>query len=89
MRDLVDAYYLGGACPDALSTLDRLSTLEPIKPVAWFLRGSCYDKLGQKREAIAAYQKYLDLDQGSHDTQDFQARQRILSLQREMNHTRQ
>jgi hypothetical protein len=57
--------------------------------VAWFVRGTCYDKLAQKPEAVAAYQKYLDLDQGSHDTQDFQARQRILSLQREMNHTRQ
>jgi tetratricopeptide (TPR) repeat protein len=89
LRDLVDAYYLGGACPDALATLDRLSAREPLKPVAWFVRGTCYDKLAQKPEAIAAYQKYLDLDQGSHDTQDFQARQRILSLQREMNHTRQ
>jgi tetratricopeptide (TPR) repeat protein len=89
LRDLVDAYYLGGACPDALGALDRLSEREPLKPVAWFVRGTCYDKLGQKPEAIAAYQKYLDLDQGSHDTQDFQARQRILSLQREMNHTRQ
>ncbi|MGB6430187.1 MAG: tetratricopeptide repeat protein [Candidatus Acidiferrales bacterium] len=89
LRDLVDAYYLGGACPEALSTLDRLSTREPLKTVAWFVRGTCYDKLGQKPEAIAAYQKYLDLDQGSHDTQDFQARQRILALQREMNNKRQ
>ena len=89
LRDLVDAYYLGGACPDALATLDRLAAREPLKPVAWFVRGTCYDKLAKKPEAIAAYQKYLDLDQGSHDTQDFQARQRILSLQREMNHTRQ
>jgi tetratricopeptide (TPR) repeat protein len=84
LRDLVDAYYLGGACPDALATLDRLSEREPLKPIAWFVRGTCYDKLAKKPEAIAAYQKYLDLDQGSHDTQDFQARQRILSLQREM-----
>ena len=84
LRDLVDAYYLNGDCPDALSTLDRLSTREPLKPVAWFVRGTCYDKLGQSKDAVAAYQKYLDLDQGSHDTQDFQARQRILALQREM-----
>jgi Flp pilus assembly protein TadD len=85
LRDLVDAYYLAGACPDAMGALDRLSAREPLKPVAWFVRGTCYDKLAQKPEAIAAYQKFLDLDQGSHDTQDFQARQRILSLKREMN----
>jgi tetratricopeptide (TPR) repeat protein len=84
LRDLVDAYYLAGDCPSALATLDRLSEHEPLKPVAWFVRGTCYDKLAQKPEAIAAYQKYLDLDHGSHDTQDFQARQRILSLQHEM-----
>jgi tetratricopeptide (TPR) repeat protein len=84
LRDLVDAYYLAGDCPSALATLDRLSAREPLKPVAWFVRGTCYDKLAQKKEAIAAYQKYLDLDQGSHDTQDFQARQRILSLQHEL-----
>jgi protein O-GlcNAc transferase len=84
LRDLADAYYLAGACPDTLSTLDRLSAREPLKPVAWFVRGTCYDKLARNQDAIAAYQKYLDLDQGSHDTQDFQARQRILALQREM-----
>ncbi|MGB6546422.1 MAG: tetratricopeptide repeat protein [Candidatus Acidiferrales bacterium] len=84
LRDLVDAYYLGGDCPSALATLDLLSAREPLKPIAWFVRGTCYDKLARKPEAIAAYQKYLDLDQGSHDTQDFQARQRILALQRQM-----
>jgi tetratricopeptide (TPR) repeat protein len=84
LRDLVDAYYLAGACPETLGTLDRLSAREPLKPIAWFVRGTCYDKLARNQDAIAAYQKYLDLDQGSHDTQDFQARQRILSLQREM-----
>ncbi len=84
LRDLVDAYYLGGDCPSTLRTLDSLSQREPLKPIAWFVRGSCYDTLGQKKDAVAAYQKYLDLDQGRHDTQDFQAQQRILALQREL-----
>jgi hypothetical protein len=57
--------------------------------VAWFVRGTCYDKLDQKPDAVAAYQKFLDLDQGSHDTQDFQAQQRILALKREMQQKRQ
>ena len=89
LRDLVDAYYLGGSCPGAMAMLDRLSAREPLKPVAWFVRGTCYDKLDQKPDAVAAYQKFLDLDQGSHDTQDFQAQQRILALKREMQQKRQ
>ncbi|HYB60906.1 MAG TPA: tetratricopeptide repeat protein [Methylomirabilota bacterium] len=84
LRDLVDAYYLGKDCPSTLRTIDLLSQHEPLKPVAWFVRGSCYDTLDQKADAVAAYQKFLDLDQGRHDTQDFQAKQRILALQRQL-----
>ena len=84
LRDLVDAYYLGGDCPSTLKALDLLSQREPIKPVAWFVRGSCYDTLGQKADAVGAYQKFLELDQNRHDRQDFQAQQRILTLQHEL-----
>ena len=58
--------------------------LEPPKPGSWFVRAICYDKLSRKVEAIDAYQKFLDQDNGQHDTQDFQARHRILTLQSEL-----
>jgi len=84
LRDLVDAYYLGGEYPSTLAALDRLAQLETPKPISWFVRATCYDKLMHKPEAIEAYQKFLDLDQGKSDTQDFQARQRIRILEDEL-----
>ena len=68
----------------ALGAMDRLAKMETPKPGSWFVRAICYDKLSRKAEAIEAYQKFLDLDGGQHDTQDFQARHRILALQREL-----
>ena len=64
--------------------MDRLDKMETPKPGSWFVRAICYDKLSRKAEAIDAYQKFLDQDNGQHDTQDFQARHRILALQSEL-----
>jgi superkiller protein 3 len=82
--DLADAFYLNENYASALEALDRLAKLETPKPGSWFVRAICYDKLSRKLEAVDAYQKFLDQDGGQHDTQDFQARQRILFLQKEM-----
>jgi protein O-GlcNAc transferase len=84
LRDMANVFVLSENYPSALEAMDRLSKLEPPKPGSWFVRAICYDKLSRKEEAIASYQKFLDQDGGHHDTQDFQARQRILTLQREL-----
>jgi len=84
LRDLSDAFYLNENYAQALDAMDRLAKLETPKPGSWFVRAICYDKLSRKPEAIDAYQKFLDQDGGQHDTQDFQARHRILVLQREL-----
>ncbi len=84
LRDLSDAFYLNENYEAALDAMDRLAKLETPKPGSWFVRAICYDKLSRKAEAIEAYQKFLDQDGGQHDTQDFQARHRILVLQREL-----
>jgi protein O-GlcNAc transferase len=84
LRDLANVFVLSENYPSALEAMDRLAKLEPTKPGSWFVRAICYDKLSRKEEAIASYQKFLDQDGGHHDTQDFQARQRILTLQREL-----
>jgi hypothetical protein len=52
--------------------------------MSWFIRGICYDRLSHKAEAIDAYQKFLDLDNGQDDTQTFQARRRIVTLKNEL-----
>jgi len=84
LRDLANVFVLNESYASALEAMDRLAKLEPPKPGSWFVRAICYDKLSRKAEAIDSYQKFLDQDGGQHDTQDFQARHRILFLQREL-----
>ncbi len=88
LRDLSDAFYLNENYAAALDAMDRLAKLETPKPGSWFVRAICYDKLLRKPEAIEAYQKFLDQDGGQHDNQDFQARHRILVLQKELGQSR-
>jgi superkiller protein 3 len=84
LSDLANAFYLNENYAQALAAFDLLSKLETPKPGSWFVRAICYDKLSRRQEAIEAYQKFLDQDGGQHDTQDFQARQRIIVLQKEL-----
>ncbi len=82
LRDLVAVYYLGEEYPATLDVLDRLAQRETPNAGSWFVRATCYDKLDRKAEALAAYEKFLELDQGRSDKQGFQARQRIHLLRR-------
>jgi len=84
LRDLANALFLNEQYAAALGAMDRLANMEQPRPGSWFIRAICYDKLSRKAEAIEAYQKFLDLDNGQHDTQDFQARHRIVTLQGEL-----
>ena len=84
LRDLVAVYYLAEHYPAALAALDELEKRETPSAGSWFVRATCYDRLQRKAEALAAYQKFLALDQDHSDTRDFQARQRIRILTREL-----
>jgi tetratricopeptide (TPR) repeat protein len=84
LRDLAKAFFRHEDYAAALGAMDRLDKLETPRPATWFIRAICYDKLLRKAEAIDAYQKFLDGDNGQNDTQDFQARHRILVLQKEL-----
>ena len=84
LRGLVSAFFLNEDYAATIGAMDSLARMEPLKPASWFIRAICYDKLSRKVEAIDAYQKFLDQDNGQNDTQDFQARHRILTLQSEL-----
>jgi len=84
LRDLVNAFFLNGDYAATIGAMDRLAKMETPKPGSWFVRAICYDKLSKKAEAIQAYQKFLDLDDGQNETQDFQARRRAYTLQSEL-----
>jgi Flp pilus assembly protein TadD len=88
LRDLVAVYYLSENYPAALVGLDRLAQREELPAGSWFVRATCYDKLGRKAEALAAYKKFVELDQGRSEKQDFQARQRIRIIARELERKR-
>ena len=84
LRELVNAFFLHDDYGAALGAMDHLAKLETPKPASWFVRAICYDKLSRKAEAIEAYQKFLDQDNGQNETQDFQARRRMYTLQSEL-----
>jgi tetratricopeptide (TPR) repeat protein len=84
LRDLVNAFFLNADYAATIGAMDRLAKLETPKPASWFVRAICYDKLSRKAEAIEAYQKFLELDNGQNETRDFQARRRAYTLQSEL-----
>jgi superkiller protein 3 len=88
VRDLAAVYYLGEKYEAALRVQDELARRQTPNAGWWFIRGACYDKLHRLPEAIAAYQKFLALDEGRSDKQGFQARQRIRTLKRELERVR-
>jgi len=84
LRELVNAFFLHEDYAATIGAMDRLAKLETPKPASLFVRAICYDKLSKKAEAIEAYQKFLELDNGQNETQDFQARRRAYTLQSEL-----
>ena len=88
LRDLVSVFYLGENYPATLGALDELGKLETLPAGSWFVRATCYDKLQMKPEALAAYKMFVQLDQGRSERQDFQARQRIRIITRELERKR-
>jgi tetratricopeptide (TPR) repeat protein len=84
LRELVGAYYLSGQYAATISALDLLARAETPTALDWFFRALSCDKLGRKPDAAAAYQKFLELDRGERPDQEFQARERLKPLLREL-----
>ncbi|MDE3135569.1 MAG: tetratricopeptide repeat protein [Acidobacteriota bacterium] len=85
-RDLVAARDLTGQWAATLDALAHLEQLEPLVPISLFVRASCYDHLGNLPEAIAAYQKFLAVDGGKLQTEEYQARHRLPVLEDLLRH---
>jgi tetratricopeptide (TPR) repeat protein len=84
LRDLLASNYLGGNYPAALELLDLLAKRETLSNGSWFVRASCYDKLGKTQEALDAYRKFLELNAGQSNDQYFIAASRVRALEREL-----
>jgi Flp pilus assembly protein TadD len=68
----------------ALAALDRVAALHAEKPGHVFLRAIVLDKMRDLKPALAAYQRFLELSHGEFPNQEFQARQRAKTLEREI-----
>ncbi len=84
MRDLATTLYLAGNYAGALELYDRIALREPPTAFVFFLRATCYDNLQRKAEAIQAYQKFMELDEGKTQKEEFQARERVKVLLKEL-----
>ena len=84
IRDLASTYYLAENYPAALRVQDALAKRETPNAFFWFVRATCFDKLGMKPQALESYEKFVAMDQGRTEKQDFQARQRIRAIKREL-----
>ena len=50
--------------------------------MTYFYLGVAYDRLRHYGKAIPPYEKFLELDQGRHDRESFQVRQRLKGLKK-------
>ncbi len=82
LRDLVAAEYLSKNYPATLAALNLLDARETPKPGAWFVRATCYDHLGQAKEALDAYQKFLAMNTDQTSNEYFEATGRARFLER-------
>ncbi|HTS63322.1 MAG TPA: tetratricopeptide repeat protein [Candidatus Acidoferrales bacterium] len=76
--------YMGGDYPQALAAFEQAAKLGDASAGNWFLRAIILDKLRQLKPARAAYEQFLAVSQGKNPDQEFQARQRVRILDREI-----
>ena len=70
--------------PPALAALDRIASLHAEKPGHVFLRAIVLDKIRDLKPAVESYQRFLQMSQGDNPNQEWQARQRIKLLEKEI-----
>ncbi len=82
--ELGDMLYMSGEFGQALGAFEQAAKTGDASAGNWFLRAIILDKLRQMKPAKAAYEQFLALSQGKNPDQEFQARQRVRILQREL-----
>jgi len=70
--------------PAAINALDRIAALRAEKPGHVFLRAIVLDKVRDRKPALEAYERFLAMSNGQFPDQEWQARQRVKILQREL-----
>lgn len=84
LANLVEAEYQAGNYAGALQALDLLAKQKDLPAPSWYIRASCYDKLGQLAQALDAYQRFLQLNTDQNSDMYFAAAARARELAREL-----
>jgi tetratricopeptide (TPR) repeat protein len=84
LGEVVEAEYLNKNYEQALAALDALSKREELPVSSWYLRATCYDKLGLLPQALDAYQKFLQLNNDENSDMYFVSTSRVRTLTREL-----
>jgi tetratricopeptide (TPR) repeat protein len=84
LTELVGAEYQAGDYAGALQGLDLLAKQRDLPAPSWYIRASCYDKLGQPVQALDAYQRFLQLNTDQNSDMYFAAAARARELAREV-----
>src|ERR1019366_4203793 len=83
-RELGDSLYMAGDLPRALAAFDQARQLGENTAGLAFMRAIILDKMRQLKPALEAYEQFLDLSQGKHPDQEFQARQRARIIRHQL-----
>lgn len=84
--EIGDFYFHKKKYPGALSRYEEAARDDPYFAPAYLRIGKVYEKMGKKREALAAYQKYLDTLPSKQEADEAtDAQKAIRQLERELN----
>jgi Flp pilus assembly protein TadD len=84
MADVVAAEYELKNYSGTLQALDELAKHKELPASAWFIRGVSYDKLGALKEALDAYNRFLQMNKDENSDMYFSAAARARALPREI-----
>lgn len=83
-NELGGMLYLSGALERSLAAFERARELGENGAGNAFMRAIILDKLKRLKPALEAYEQFLSASQGASPNQEFQARQRVKTIQREL-----
>jgi tetratricopeptide (TPR) repeat protein len=81
---LASSLYFQKRYTDAIPLLEQLAKAPDAAPYVFFVLATCYDQLRARKEALANYERFLQLSHGEAPDQEWQATQRAKLLRREL-----
>ncbi len=83
-NELAGVYLVSEKFPEALAAYDHVRALGAETIANFFFVAMAYDRLHQAKNALENYNRFLAGSHGEHADQEFQARQRVLTLEKEL-----